>query len=606
MIIRSLRGKLWLGISSLLLIILVIISIIFNLTFEGFYLKQQGLVLINENQKVAEQLSKLNSSEELINSFYNLTSEKEGYYALLDSKGQLLAVNHQPRNGMMGMMGMMGGRMMGQATVLTTKNLLAVQKGQSVVQQGEMPMFNLSALTVAIPVKSSLELKAILISSTPLSPLKGSIRSIGYYILLAGLLTILLGMVFSYFFSRYFTRPLLNMSKTAIQMANQDFTNRIEINSQDELALLGKSLNFLSQQLDSTITNLAQEKDLLDNIIQSMRDCLLTFDEKGNILIANNQAHQFLSFASDQKVLNINSIPDLENLFIKCRETQTYVIGDVNLVNYTFSTKFTPVNINTTINTDTRENRAYLCLLVDITKERKLETIRKELVGNVSHELRTPIALIRGYSEAILDKKAESPEILTMSLNYIKEEALRMEYLVRDLLDLSILENGNGSLDLEPLDINPILENAVDKLIPLAYDKNIKLEINSVSGASIINGDKQRLEQVFINLIINAINYTPDNGMINVKIRHSKENTHIEIQDNGLGIPQEEIPYIFDRFYKADKARQRKSPGAGIGLSLVKKIIELHHGKISVTSIIGEGSTFIIALPKSQIIILES
>jgi len=232
----------------------------------------------------------------------------------------------------------------------------------------------------------------------------------------------------------------------------------------------------------------------------------------------------------------------------------------------------------------------------NITKVQKLEEMRRELIANVSHELRTPISLITGYSEAILDGMVEKPEQRLEFVRVIQTEADRLKRLVEDLLELSRLQSGSVALEKEWVDIGQIAQGVREKFSQILSEEHIDFQVEISPGAEVAWADRFRLEQILINLVGNAIRYTP-RGQITLSTAKYEKNTIIRISDTGIGIPAADLPFIFERFYRADKSRNRQSGGTGLGLAIVNNLVEAHQGSITVDSQEGQGTVFTISLP---------
>jgi len=242
--------------------------------------------------------------------------------------------------------------------------------------------------------------------------------------------------------------------------------------------------------------------------------------------------------------------------------------------------------------------KGVLLVFHDITELKKLEQMRKDFVANVSHELKTPVTSIKGFTETLLDGAMNNQETLEAFLSIILKESDRLQTLIQDLLDLSKIEQQGFQLNLQEVELRSLLEDVMTLLAGKAEAKNIHLEFYCKQSQVFIIGDTDRLKQVFINLIGNAITYTPFEGDVKIILLDFEENVRIHVKDSGVGIMEEEIPRIFERFYRVDRARSRNSGGTGLGLAIVKHLIEAHHGNISVRSKVGEGSEFIIELHK--------
>jgi two-component system phosphate regulon sensor histidine kinase PhoR len=234
----------------------------------------------------------------------------------------------------------------------------------------------------------------------------------------------------------------------------------------------------------------------------------------------------------------------------------------------------------------------------DITELKNLEQMRKDFVANVSHELKTPVTSIKGFTETLLDGAMNQKDTLEAFLTIILKESERLQSLILDLLELSKIEQQGFILNIQKLDLHHLLEEVITMLNVKAAEKNIRMELVCKQDQMMIEGDTDRLKQVFINLIANALAYTPNNGEVTVILLAHGEHVRIHVKDTGVGIEKKEIPRIFERFYRVDRARSRNSGGTGLGLAIVKHLVEAHHGFISVRSEIGKGSEFIIELPE--------
>jgi two-component system sensor histidine kinase ResE len=236
----------------------------------------------------------------------------------------------------------------------------------------------------------------------------------------------------------------------------------------------------------------------------------------------------------------------------------------------------------------------------DVTNERKLDKLRSDFVANISHELRTPIAMLQGYSEAILDGIAATEEEQRELVKIIFDESVRMSKLVNELLDLARIEAGHLQLVPAKISLNQLLDKIGRKFNGLTRERRIQLTVDKLQGDDTVFLDQDRMEQVLTNLIDNAIRHTPDHGEIRVTPSKKEKILQIEVSDTGSGIDPEDIPYLFERFYKGDKARTRGRSGTGLGLSIVKNIVEAHKGHIYVESTLGEGTSFKIQIPQSD------
>ncbi len=233
----------------------------------------------------------------------------------------------------------------------------------------------------------------------------------------------------------------------------------------------------------------------------------------------------------------------------------------------------------------------------DITQLKQLERIRQDFVANVSHELRTPLASIKGYAETLIDGALEDGKNAREFVRIIHQDSERLSHLINDLLDLSKIESGKMKMSFLPVDLSGIVRRTAAVLEKQAVSRKIEMSWDIPSGLPKVLADDTRLSQVFMNLLDNAIKYTPDGGSVKVSFHFREGAVRVDVSDTGMGIPEKDLPRIFERFYRVDKARSRELGGTGLGLSIVKHIVQAHGGQVFVASQLGQGSTFSFTLP---------
>ena len=234
----------------------------------------------------------------------------------------------------------------------------------------------------------------------------------------------------------------------------------------------------------------------------------------------------------------------------------------------------------------------------DVTEEKRVEAIKRDFVANVSHELRTPLASIKGYAETLLDGALNDRATLKKFLTIIDRHANRMTAIIDDLLTISMIESHQMQLKLEAVDIKGLINSVLQGFEKNARDKGLKLIFDMRDDLPAVTADRVRLEQVIVNLVDNAIKYT-NQGEVKISARKEDNAMRIDVEDTGIGIPEKDIPRIFERFYRVDKGRSRELGGTGLGLAIVKHIIQAHKGLIWIKSISGKGTTFSLSLPIS-------
>lgn len=397
-----------------------------------------------------------------------------------------------------------------------------------------------------------------------------------------------------------YTRPIESATKVAVDLANGNYHARTYEDRVDETGILSSSLNKVAKDMQEMVKAQEIQEDRLGTLIESISSGLLLIDSRGYINLINKSYKDIFSVRSADylykqyyKVIPYRQVTDLaEEIFM----TEHKVIRDMALEIKNEKKSFQVYGVPI-IGTNDRW-MGILLVFNDITELKKLEQVRKDFVANVSHELKTPITSIKGFSETLLDGAMEDKETLEEFLRIILKESHRLQTLIQDLLDLSKLEQHHFSLNKDEFNLVEILNKATKMLEGRAEAKNIKLKFPQSNEIIQIQGDRSRLTQVFLNLITNAVIYTPNDGEINVYVVEKKKKIEVRIQDTGIGINPAEIPRIFERFYRVDKARSRNSGGTGLGLAIVKHLVELHRGTIHVESEMGVGTTFTVILHK--------
>jgi two-component system, OmpR family, sensor histidine kinase ResE len=457
---------------------------------------------------------------------------------------------------------------------------------------------NSSAIVVGIPLEFNGKQEEIFLYQT-LESMEEGTHSATKFILLAAGVAIILTTIFAFFLSTRINAPLRKMREAAFEVARGKFDTKVPILTQDEIGELATAFNQMGKQLKFNMNALSQEKEHLASILSSMADGVITFNKDGTILETNPPAERFLQSWYFEKGFNRgaeDTVPlVLMNLFDQTEILDREQVGGISLQGHDWVLIVSPLYSNDNI-------RGAVAIIRDMTEERKLDKLRKDFIANVSHELRTPISMLQGYSEAILDDIAGSEEEKKEMARVIYDESLRMGRLVNDLLDLARMEAGHMTLKYDSIELGPYLSRITNKFYGLAREKNIEIVTTMDNREIIWDFDPDRIEQVLTNLIDNAIRHTPDDGRVEVIQRtDTRLGLILDIKDSGSGIPEEDLAFVFERFYKADKARTRGRSGTGLGLAIAKNIIDAHEGYITVNSLIGKGTTFTFNLPRKMI-----
>jgi len=408
-----------------------------------------------------------------------------------------------------------------------------------------------------------------------------------------------LAMIISFLVSVFISKPVRQMSWVAKAIAKGDFSKRITITSNDEIGDLAKAFNYMSEQIRLRIQEVTASKSRLEAVLLSMFEGVMVVDLKGLILLMNQTLKDFLRVKEESvgkkpleviRNIEIQEIADIVLKLqggVKSREISVLVPEEKILLIHA-----TPV---------IQEGKPKGAVLVfhDITNLRLLEKVRQDFVANVSHELRTPITSIKGYAETLLEGALEDKENAKDFLKIIYSDSDRLAKLIDDLLDLSKIESDKLRLALKPCAIEPIVQRVVSGLRTQTKAKSLIINIDIPKGVSNILGDEGEIAQVLLNFIDNAIKYTNERGKITITAIDQSEFVQVDVSDTGIGISEKDLPRLFERFYRVDKARSRELGGTGLGLSIVKHIVQAHNGKVAVQSVLGQGSTFSFTIPKA-------
>ncbi|GGF87621.1 HAMP domain-containing sensor histidine kinase [Paenibacillus abyssi] len=419
-----------------------------------------------------------------------------------------------------------------------------------------------------------------------------------------GVIGFLLTTFFAFFLITKITQPLMQLKKAADLISQGEYRTRVPIRSSDEIGELANTFNHMGSELETLIKDLNHEKDHLSSVLRSMADAVITFDASGNVILTNPQGQKIMEQWSNLdwseeagSHKTFGEVPEpLYELYRTVLREGRDLSAKVHVHDGVWSIVMAPLKSNESV-------RGSVAVMRNVTEEVKLEKLRKDFVANVSHEIRTPLSMLQGYSEALLDDIAASPEERKELVQVIHDESLRMGRLVKDLLDLARMEAGHIEMSFHQVELNELIRRVHRKFQVYAKERGIVLRYDLPETPLIVEAaDEDRLEQVLTNLLDNAFRHTPGEAGIfisaSLTLKNGTSYIEVRIKDEGQGIPREDLPYIFERFYKADKARTRASAGGtGLGLAIVKNIIESHRGIIDVESQIGVGTTFRLLLP---------
>jgi two-component system, OmpR family, phosphate regulon sensor histidine kinase PhoR len=397
-----------------------------------------------------------------------------------------------------------------------------------------------------------------------------------------------------------YTKPIESATNVAIELAKGNYRARTYEDHIDETGMLSSSINILARNLQELMKLKESQQDRLTTLIENMGSGLILIDSRGFINLINKPYKEIFNVDASEylyklyyEVIDHEEITHMvEEIFMTEQKVRKQVVLPLEIERRHFEVYGVPI-----IGTN-NVWKGILLVFHDITELKKLEQMRKDFVANVSHELKTPITSIKGFSETLLDGAMNDQATLEAFLEIILKESDRLQVLIQELLDLSKIEQHGFRLTIGKVDLVKEANEVIEILKGKAAQKDILLKLLQTSDDAIIEGDADRLKQVLINLVSNAITYTPNGGNVDITLTVQEDYVSVVVQDSGIGIEKSEITRIFERFYRVDKARSRNSGGTGLGLAIVKHIVEAHKGQIEVESQIGKGTTFSIKLLK--------
>lgn len=451
---------------------------------------------------------------------------------------------------------------------------------------------------MAFSIKNEQEVvKGILYIRADLSDIYKTLDKSKWILVQATFIALAIAVVLGLWIARSIMEPIKDVTVKAAKMAKGDFNQIVEVKSDDEIGQLAQMFNYVREKLNITLSEISSEKSKLETILSYMADGLIAVNNEGQIIHANPTAMQMLDLS--EKDIESMSYDDMMEKFNE-KLTLTYIEKNAKnrMGSEKISFKDSILQANYAPFKDQEGQKNGIVMVIqDITEGQKLDNMRKEFVANVSHELKTPLTSIKSYTETLLDGALEQKDIAEHFLNVVKSEADRMDRLVRDLLQLSRMDYERVNWKNKEIDLVKIAEDSVLKMGINAKNKSQELNFIKIEKSIISFVDPDKIEQVILNIISNAIKYTPEGGKIDVFIEKEKNMGIFRIIDNGMGIPEKDIPRLFERFYRVDKARSRELGGTGLGLSIARQIVKAHEGTIQVKSKEGEGTEVIIALP---------
>ena len=435
-------------------------------------------------------------------------------------------------------------------------------------------------MDVAIPIQrgDSQYVIYILDNKTTVNNLISQIFGLILEALVFGLV---ISILLSFLLSKTMIIPIQRLTEGAMRVAEGDFSRRIEVTSRDEIGVLTDTFNDMARQLRDTLRQVENERNKLDTLFLHMTDGVVAFDREGTVIHSNPAAEKMLG----RPIGSDTPYADLFGAQYSLEEAMAapdHLEGEVRVRDQVLDLLLAPF--------DREQQGGVLVVLHDVTEERKNQEMQREFVANVSHELRTPLTNIRSYAETLSDSAGDIPPAMEKKfLGVILNESDRMTHIVQDLLTLSRFDSGRTDLKLSLFSFEGAVQDLYNAVYMEAQRHNHTLELALEPGLPQVCADRERIMQVMMNIVSNAIKYTPDGGRIQISAGQLDNRVWLQVDDNGIGIPPEDRPRIFERFYRVDKARSRQSGGTGLGLSIAKEIVDRHEGVLELVDRSGPG-----------------
>lgn len=444
--------------------------------------------------------------------------------------------------------------------------------------------------------------------AAPLSEIDLSVKELRSRLLMASIAMLLVGTIVSLGFARVFARRIERLKDFSLRIAEGNFRPLLREGPRDELSDLADSMNQTAAHLDKEIRLLSGERNRSSAILRSMVEGVAVIDAEERLVFYNRAFSEIFGLetatAEGRTLIEVVRNAELVGLIRKALRSDEALQTDISMgivQMQSFSATAAPVKALDTTNGDqaaaTAKPSGAVVVLHDVTELRRLERVRQDFVANVSHEFKTPLTAIQGFAETLLGGALDDPSNNRRFLDIIRNHAIRLARLTNDLLKLARIEAGKLEVEFFPVGLMELIEGCAETTLLKASRRQIALEIEVPPGLPSVRGDAGLLRDVLQNLLDNAIQYTPEGGHIHVTAEAKSREVVVTVSDTGIGIPASDQERIFERFYRVDAARSREAGGTGLGLSIAKHIVEAHNGRLSVESVIGEGSKFSFSIP---------
>jgi two-component system sensor histidine kinase VicK len=544
-----------------------------NFYIERFYIQMEQTFsedFITQLRDAADQTSAPERLKEQIMAQTDLGVDISGRNIyVLDRSGRVLAGSDQTTE------------------LAVTENILTAMNGA--VGQESSIAADYMDLAIPIETEDSFYIAYVLDNKSTVDSLTGEVMAIILRSLAFGLV---ICVILAFVLAQILITPIQALTDGTRQVASGDFSQKLEVTSRDEIGVLTRNFNNMSQVLQNTLTEVENERNKLSTLFLHMTDGVVAFDAQGMAIHYNPAAVQMLARPIDPTVRYEELFGDAAAFAdVLALHRPQFIEAQKHVGDRELELFLAPYSAEQTAG-------GALVLIHDVTEQRRADEMRREFVANVSHELRTPLTNVKSYAETIVDSGDELPaELRENFMGVILNETDRMTRIVQDLLTLSKFDYGKMEMNVSRFAFANAVRNVSRAVSIDAQNHGHTLTVEMPDELPMVDGDRERIEQVIMNIVSNAIKYTPDGGKIDLRADTDGKNVWLIVADNGIGIPEKDLPRLFERFYRVDKARSRQSGGTGLGLSIAQEILNQHHGEIKIESVYGEGTTVTITLP---------
>ncbi|GED68259.1 PAS domain-containing sensor histidine kinase [Brevibacillus reuszeri] len=581
------RIKLTLTILGLISLVLLLMGMYFAKVLENSYLQSLHELLSRESKLVAQAVrfpdvfSNQSTLEERVK---QVAPTEEVRLTVIDEKGQVLYDNSSHADEM--------------ENHFNRPEFMSALKGQTGISRRYSETLRYDMMYVAVPVEQDSKIVGAVRSAMSMKDITDTIHNMWYSLLTGLLVTLVVGSIVVSRISFSIIRPIEEITRVARNITQRQYESRVRIKAKDEIGQLAGAINFMASSLEQQMYEISENQQRLSGVLTNMTSGVIFISEQRRIMLVNPAVEKLLGTPGHEIVgkLHIEAGKSfgLSQYIDRCLDKSEKFRQEVHI--YYPQERVLDVNFAPYINFK-GEARGVVVVLHDITEIRRLEKMRSDFVANVSHELRTPITSIKGFTETLLEGAMQDEETCRNFLQIISDESERLYRMIRDILDLSKIEQKRIPLQVSRIHLQDMISSAVAIMNDQAQRKELTITLPTPQPEIYLMTDRDCLQQIILNLLTNAIAYTPEGGAITIRTEKEDQIVKIQVIDTGIGIPEKDLTRIFERFYRVDKARSRDSGGTGLGLAIVKHLVDNLHGHIRVDSIEGKGTIFTVTIP---------